>query len=114
MRHLKKKKFGKGMDHRRKLLRTLASSAILYERIETSYANARAAKPYLEKLITRAKVNTLTNRRILLARVTRNAANKLIEVLGPKYQDRRGGYMRLIKLNDPKAGASKAVLEFVE
>lgn len=114
MRHLKKKKFGKGTDHRRKLLRTLASSAILYERIETSYANARAAKPYVEKLITRAKVNTLANRRVLLSRVTRNAAAKLLEVLGPKYQERKGGYMRIIKLNDPKAGASKAVLELVE
>src|SRR6185436_16580645 len=106
MRHQKKKKIGKGMNHRRKLLRTLASSAILYERIETSYANARAAKPYVEKLITRSKTATLANRRILLSKVTRNAANKLIEVMGPKYQDRKGGYLRIIKLNDPKAGAS--------
>jgi len=102
------------MDHRRKLLRTLASSAILYERIETSFANARAAKPYVEKLITRSKNATLANRRILLSKVTKNAANKLIEVVGPKYQDRKGGYLRIIKLNDPSAGASKAVLEFVE
>ncbi len=114
MRHLKKKKLGKGMDHRRKLLRTLASSAILYERIETSYANARAAKPYVEKLITRAKINTLHNRRELISKVTRNAAAKLIEVLGPKYEARKGGYTRIIKLNDPKAGKSKAVLELVD
>lgn len=114
MRHLKKKKFGKGTDHRRKLLRTLASSAILYERIETSYANARAVKPYVEKLITRAKTDTLHNRRILLSQLTRNATAKALEVMGPKYKGRSGGYTRLIKLNDPKAGASKAVLEFVE
>jgi large subunit ribosomal protein L17 len=54
MRHLKKKKIGKGTDHKRKLLRTLASSAILYEKIETSYAKARAVRPYLEKLISKA------------------------------------------------------------
>ena len=102
------------MDHRRKLLRTLASSAILYERIETSYANARAAKPYIEKLITRAKEDTLHNRRLLLAGLTRNATAKALEVMGPKYKERKGGYLRLIKLNDHKAGASKAVLEFVE
>ena len=102
------------MDHRRKLLRTLASSAILYERIETSYANARAVKPYVEKLITRAKVNSLANRRLLIAALTRNAASKALDVMGPKYLARKGGYTRLIKLNDPKAGASKAVLEFVE
>ncbi len=102
------------MDHRRKLLRTLASSAILYERIETSYANARAVKPYVEKLITKSKSNTLHARRQLLAGLTRNAAAKAMEVLGPKYMDRKGGYTRLIKLNDPAAGKSKAILELVE
>ncbi len=114
MRHLKKKKFGKGTDHRRKLLRTLASSTLLYEKIETSYANARAVKPYLEKVITRAKTDTLHNRRIILSQVTRKAASKVLEVLGPKYKDRKGGYTRMIKLNNPKAGKSKAVLELVE
>ena len=114
MRHQNKKKFGKGMDHRRKLLRTLASSAILYERIETSYANARAVKPYVEKLITKSKTDTLHMRRQLMAGLTRNAANKAMEVMGPKYKDRKGGYTRLIKLNNPAAGKSKAVLEFVD
>jgi large subunit ribosomal protein L17 len=114
MRHAKKKKIGKGTDHKRKLLRTLASSAILYERIETSYANARAVKPYVEKMITKAKDGSLHNRRQLLSKLTLMATKKAIEVLGPKYKDRKGGYTRLIKLNDPKAGNSKAVLEFVE
>lgn len=114
MRHRKKKKFGKGTDHRRKLLRALASSAILYERIETSYSNARAVKPYLEKLITRAKENTLHNRRQLLSKLSKNATAKALEVYGPRYAERNGGYLRLTKLNNPKAGASKAVLEFVE
>lgn len=114
MRHLKTKKFGKGMDHRRKLLRTLASSAILYERIETSYANARAVKPYIEKLVTKAKEDTLHVRRQLLSKLTRNAANKTMEVLGPKFKSRSGGYLRIIKLTHPQSGKSKAVVEFVE
>ncbi|MFA5991700.1 MAG: 50S ribosomal protein L17 [Candidatus Doudnabacteria bacterium] len=114
MRHQKKKKIGKGMDHRRKLLRTLASSLVLYEKIETSYANARASKSYVEKAITRAKENTLHNRRILLGLLSPMAAKKAIEVLGAKYKDRKGGYTRMIKLNNPKAGASKALLELVE
>ena len=114
MRHHKHKKFGKGMDHRRKLLRTLASSAILYEKIETGYANARAVKPYVEKAITIAKNNTLQARRLLLSKLTPMAAKKALEVLGPKYKERKGGYTRMIKLNNPKAGASKAVLELVE
>jgi large subunit ribosomal protein L17 len=114
MRHSKKKKIGKGTDHKRKLLRTLASSAILYERIETSYANARAVKPYVEKVITKAKDSSLHSRRQLLSKLTLMAAKKAIEVLGPKYKERKGGYTRIIKLNDPKAGNSKAVLELVE
>ncbi len=114
MRHRNKKKFGKGASHRRKLLRSLASSAILYERIETSYANARAVRPYVEKLITKSKSNTLHVRRQLLAKLSRNAAAKALEVLGPKYQARTGGYTRLIKLNNPASGQSKAVLELVD
>ena len=114
MRHQKKKKIGKGMDHRRKLLRTLASSAILYERIETSYAQARAARSYVEKVITQSKDSSLHSRRLLLSKLTPMAAKKAIEVLGPKFKERKGGYTRLIKLNDPKAGKSKAVLELVE
>lgn len=114
MRHQKKPKFGKGMDHRRKLLKTLASSAILYERIETTFANARAVKPHLEKLITKAKKNDLHNRRQLLSELTVNAAKKALDVLGPKYLNRAGGYTRLTKLNNPASGLSRAVIELVE
>ncbi len=102
------------MDHRRKLLRTLASSLVLHERIETTFANARAVRPYLEKLITKAKVQSLHVRRQLIADLTRNAAAKTFEVLGPKYTERPGGYVRLTKLNDPKAGLSRVVVELVE
>src|SRR6185503_11603935 len=114
MRHQKKKKLGKGMDHRRKLLRTLASSAILYEKIETSYANGRGVRSYLEKAVTQAKDNSLHSRRLLLSKLTPMAAKKAIEVTGPKFKDRKGGYTRLTKLNDPRAGKSKVLLEFVD
>jgi len=114
MRHQKKKKIGKGMDHRRKLLRTLASSLVLYEKIQTGYQNGRAAKSYAEKAITIAKVNSLHSRRLLLSKLSPMAAKKALEVLGPKYAERKGGYTRLTKLNNPKAGASKVLLELVE
>ncbi len=114
MRHQKKKKFGKNIDHRRKLLRTLASSLVLYERMETTYANARAVRPYVEKLITKAKTPTLHVRRQLLVDLTRNATAKTLEVLGPKYMERPGGYVRLTKLNNPKDGLSRVVVELVE
>ncbi len=114
MRHQKKKKIGKGHSHRIKLLRTLSSSLILYERIETGLANARAAKSYVEKAITISKTNSLHTRRMLLSKLSSMAAKKALEVLGPKYQDRKGGYTRMIKLNDPSAGNSKVILELVE
>lgn len=114
MRHLKKKKIGKGTDSRRKLLRSLASSVVLYEKVQTSYANARAVRSYLEKLITRAKIDSLHNRRLLMADLTKNAALKTVEILGPKYKEREGGYLRLTKLNRPHEGNSKVLVELVE
>lgn len=114
MRHLNKKKIGKGMDHRRKLLRSLASSAILYEKIQTSYANGKAVKGYVEKAITQAKDSSLHSRRLLLSKLSPMAAKKAIEVLGPKFKERKGGYTRLIRLNDHTAGSSKVLLELVE
>lgn len=114
MRHRKKKKFGRGTDHKRKLLKSLASALILYERIETSLANAKAVKPYAEKLITKSKTNSLHTNRQLLAKLSPNAARKALEVLGPKYAQRKGGYLRLIKLSAPSSGLSTALVELVE
>lgn len=114
MRHQKKPKFGHGKDQRRKLLRSLASSAILYEKIETSYAYARALRPHLEKLISKAKKGDLHNRRQLLSALSANAAKKALEVLGPKYRSRKGGFTRITKLQHPNAGKSKAIFELVE
>lgn len=114
MRHLKKKKIGKGTDHKRKLLRSLASNLILYEKIQTSHNNARAAKAYVEKAITESKSNSLSARRRLLAKLLPLAAKKAIEVLGPKYKSRPGGYTRLVKLTGSQSAVSKAMLELVE
>lgn len=102
------------MDSRRKLLRSLASSLMLYEKMQTSYARGRAVRPYVEKVITQAKDSSLHSRRLLLSKLTPMAAKKAIEVVGPKYKERKGGYTRIIKLNDPKAGASKVIIELVD
>ena len=110
MRHRKKKKIGKGMDHKRKLLRTLASSAILYEKIETSYANGRGVRPYLEKAVTMSKVNSLHTRRLLLTKLTLMAVKKSLEVLGPKYKDRKGGCTRILLLGARKGDATEVAM----
>jgi large subunit ribosomal protein L17 len=114
MRHLVKKKFGKGPAHRAKLLKTLGSSLVLYEKIQTTLQNARAVKSYAEKCITTSKAGSLHARRQLLAKLSPMAAKKAMEVLGPKYKERKGGYIRMIKLVSPKSGNSKVLLELVD
>lgn len=100
MRHRNSKKvLDRKAAPRKALIANLASSVILYEKVKTTDARARVVRPVVERFITRAKVNTLSNRRYLLARVpVKSAVAKLLEVLGPKYKDRAGGYTRIIKV----------------
>ena len=114
MRHLKKQKIGKGRDHKRKLLRTLAASAIVYEKIETTEARAKVTKSFVEKLITKGKKEDLHNKRQLFAALPQNAARKVIEVLGPRYKSRNGGYTRIVRLGRYKDGMPKVQLELVD
>jgi large subunit ribosomal protein L17 len=113
MRHLKKKKIGNGRDHARKLLRSLASSAIVYEKIQTTEARAKVARQLVEKLITKGKADDLHNKRQIFAAVPANAARKVIEVLGPRYKERKGGYTRIVRLGKSKDGMPKVQLELV-
>lgn len=114
MRHKNKQKFGTGKDHRRKLMRSLATSVILHEKVETTSVQAKVVRSYVEKLITRAKNSSLHNRRVLLTKVSSNATAKLLEVLGPKYSERQGGYIRLTKLAPSTANKSRVLVELVE
>lgn len=98
------------------MFKGLANSVILYEKIETTEAKAKAAKPFIEKLITISKENTINSRRALNAKLgLKNSVDKLLEVVGPTFKDRPGGYLRITKL-PPRAGdaASMVVFEFVE
>lgn len=116
MRHRKTiKKLGLSTAHRKALLKNLANSLILYEKIITTEAKAKALKAKMEKMITRAKVDNLHNRRLLLAKLpTKNSVKKLFEILGPKYRERHGGYLRIVKLNPRRGDAAKmAMIEFV-
>lgn len=114
MRHLKKKKIGKGRDHARKLVRSLAASAIVYEKIQTTQARAKIARQLVERLITKAKKDDLHNKRQIFAALPANAARKTIEVLGPRFKQRRGGYTRIVRLGKAKDGMPKVMLELVE
>jgi large subunit ribosomal protein L17 len=116
MRHQKtNRKFGRETAPRKALLKNLLNSLVLYEKIKTTQAKAKEIKPLMERVITRTKEDTLHNRRQIMTKVTtQNAVKKLFEVLGPKYKDRMGGYLRIINLEQRKGDAAKmAVIEFV-
>jgi large subunit ribosomal protein L17 len=116
MRHQNK---GKILDRkkapREALLRGLITSIVLHEKVKTTKAKAKAVKPLVEKAITTAKKNDLTSRRQLLSILYhKKAVDKALEVLGPKYQERAGGYTRIINLGPRKGdGAEMVYIELV-
>lgn len=113
--HRSVKKFGRKANQRRALLKSLARSLILKERIETSQIKAKALRPFVEKLVSRAKRKSLANQRLLVARVGREAARKLTEVLGPRFEKRPGGYLKISKLPSRQSDGSRpAILEFIK
>ncbi|MFA5076569.1 MAG: 50S ribosomal protein L17 [Patescibacteria group bacterium] len=100
---------------RQALLRGLATSLVLYEKIKTTDAKAKTIKPIIEKHITTAKKGDLAARRQLAKYLyTRGAVKKMIEKIGPRYKDRQGGYLRITKLGPRKGdGAQMVQLELV-
>jgi large subunit ribosomal protein L17 len=116
MRHRSKKKtLDRKKAPREALLKNLACQIILYEKIQTTEAKAKTVKPLLEKIITRGKTDNLANRRILIAKLPmKKAVKKVFEVLGPKYKETKGGYLRIIKIGTRQGdGAKMSQIEFV-
>ncbi len=116
MRHLVAgRKLGRTSAHRQALLRNLVTSFIEKERITTTVAKAKEARPMAEKLITLAKADTLNARRQALRLLTKESAvTRLFAEIGPRFVERPGGYTRIVKLDIRKGdGASMAVLEMI-
>ena len=111
MRHRNKvKTLGRSPSARKALLRDLATSLIVHESIETTHVKAKAARSTVERLITVAKKGDLAARRRLLAFFpTEQPVNKLMDVLGPRFKDRNGGYTRITKLGHRQGDAAKVV-----
>lgn len=110
------KKFSRDTNARKALFKNLANDLILHERIVTTTAKAKAIRPYVEKLVTRSKEDTMTNRRLLIAKLGReNTVEKLLDLIGPTFKERLGGYTRILKVG-PRAGdrAPMSLIEFVE
>ncbi len=106
MRHLKAgRKLGRNASHRLALMRNLTRALIEHERIITTVEKAKEARRFVEKLITLAKKNSLHARRLVLARLPdKDAVKKLFDELGPRFQDRPGGYTRVIKRHQRRLG----------
>jgi len=100
MRHRNKNKtLGREKGPRELMLRNLASSILIYEKVKTTKAKAQAVRPLVEKMITSAKEGTLASRRGLIkVLLQKNAVKKAMEVLGDRYKERAGGYTRTTKL----------------
>ena len=116
MRHLVSgSKLGKQPAHRRAVLRNLVTNVIERERITTTIARARAARPLVEKMITLGKRDTLHARRQAAAFLqTTDATKKLFAVIAPRFSDRPGGYTRIVRVGWRIGdGAELAILELI-
>src|SRR5438093_9253865 len=108
-------KLGRTTSHRRSLLRNLATSLIIEERIETTVPKAKALRPTVEKMITLGKRGDLAARRQATAYLmTDEAVHKLFDTIGPRFGDRNGGYTRIVRTAWQKGdGADKAFIELL-
>lgn len=117
MRHqVKKIKIRNDKGHQTILIRNLAMSLIIYDKIKTTQTKAKIVKPFVEHLIDVAKNKEKREaiRTIEMLLQHKNASRKLLEVLAPKYQDRKSGYLRTTKLgNRPGDNAPVTQIEFV-
>jgi large subunit ribosomal protein L17 len=110
------KKLGRTGTHRRAMFRNLSTELFRHERIETTLGKAKALRPIAEKLITLAKRGDLHARRLAGAQIQdAETLKKLFNDIGERYQDRPGGYLRILKLeNRIGDNAAMARIELVE
>jgi len=111
------RKLSRTPSHKWAMLRNMATSLIEHERIVTTVPKAKELRRLAERLVGMAKKGTIHQRQQANAIVrTKPALTKLFEVLGPRYQERQGGYTRILKLSKPRAGdkADMCVMEYVD
>ncbi len=117
MRHrIAHRKLNRTSSHRKAMFANMSSSLIEHEQIVTTLPKAKELRPFVEKLVTLAKKGDLNSRRLAISR-TRNKemTKKLFDVLGPRYSERQGGYIRIMKAGFRYGdNAPMAVIEFVD
>jgi large subunit ribosomal protein L17 len=96
--NVRQKKLGRSTPHRRAMLRNMATEFFRHGRTETTVVKAKALRPVVEKLITKARTGTLAARRDALGYITdKDVVHKLYSEIAPKYVGRNGGYTRILK-----------------
>ena len=102
-------------NQRTALLSALATSLFEHEKIKTTEAKAKELRVVAEKFITRARDNSISNRRLLAQRLSPKIVKKLVNEIAPKYITRQGGFTRIVKLGARKSdGAKMAIIELVK
>lgn len=99
------------------MMKNMANSLILHERIVTTPAKAKVVKPFVEKLITLAKEDSLHHRRMVFAELRdKVTTTKLFETIGPRFATRPGGYCRILHLSKPRLGdnGERVIFELIE
>ena len=117
MRHgFKKRTLNKKIAHRRVMFANLANALIKHEQIKTTLPKAKELRPIFEKMVTKAKTNTLHVRRQLLSFLRdEKAVEKMLAVLGVRYKERKGGYVRVLKAGSRYGdSAPMAIVELVD
>jgi len=117
MRHRQSgRQLNRNSSHRKAMFRNMASSLFEHEVIKTTVPKAKELRRVVEPLITRAKADSVANRRIVFNRIrNRDMVSKLFVELGPRYQSRPGGYLRILKCGfRPGDNAPMAIVELVD
>lgn len=111
----KGRKFGRKTGDRRQFIKGLLNNLILRESIKTTEARAKEIRPLMEKIVTLARKQDLASMRLLLARLNEKAAMKVYHEIAPKYKERKGGYLKIVKLGivRKRDGAPWVEIKFV-
>ena len=113
--HSNVRKFGREKNQRVALMSSLARNLIRDSRIKTTTAKAKELRPYVEKLVTKAKAGTVAARRLVNSTLHgQPETKKLFDTIAPNYKDRKGGYIRIMRLpNRDLDGSPMSLIEFV-
>ena len=109
------RKLGRETSHRLAMLRGLVTYLLEYGKVETTVTRAKEIRALTEKMITMAKDNTLANKRNAMAFITKeDVVSKLFSDIAPKYQERNGGYTRIIRTGPRRGDAAEmCIIELV-